>query len=320
MEFDEDINNLGCLYKNSSMTSRWDGYVFNRIDKAILHIFNRCTAFAYLFKDSLLSEFTIYPSCEQGQYGRKENSRWGINFRVAGYAQKGDKYKNICHERMAFNRYNNRTGEELVNLDKFNSVYMSIYHYIKEMLSMPYFKEQAHYEFPIPVNFKNRLIVCKVCEEFFTKPFSQDVEDTCPDCLKKHEEMKGVDTGYVYFINARGQDYFKVGYSGSYPEKRMFQLSTEIMFKLDLIGYLYCDNHRKVERALHRLLEPFRMNGEWFALDLATLLDKVELLGLKSNYTTVKIDDPLPKPDNTILAEGGCGDPADNASTVESLV
>ncbi len=71
--------------------------------------------------------------------------------------------------------------------------------------------------------------------------------------------------GYVYLMT-NGKEY-KIGLTGSEPEKRMKQLQTGNSSKIELVGYVVCKDMEKLESNLHREFSFKRQTGEWFALD-----------------------------------------------------
>lgn len=68
-------------------------------------------------------------------------------------------------------------------------------------------------------------------------------------------------TGFVYLISAKGSGLHKIGYATD-VEKRLSSLQTGSGGKLALEKSW--PGTRADEKALHDLLKPYRINGEWF--------------------------------------------------------
>jgi hypothetical protein len=66
---------------------------------------------------------------------------------------------------------------------------------------------------------------------------------------------------YLYFIEAVGTDYIKIGRSGN-PEKRKQQLATGSPNELALLGAI--SGGAELERELHQKFDNLRERGEWF--------------------------------------------------------
>ena len=68
----------------------------------------------------------------------------------------------------------------------------------------------------------------------------------------------------VYFIGSLESGTVKIGRSDN-PENRLAKLQTGNPHKLVLYGFI--DNvSQELESELHRILDPFRLEGEWFRL------------------------------------------------------
>lgn len=71
--------------------------------------------------------------------------------------------------------------------------------------------------------------------------------------------------GYVY-IMSNGNEY-KIGLTGSEPEKRRAALNTASASRVDLVGYVLCKDMEALEAKLHREFMHNRKNGEWFDMN-----------------------------------------------------
>lgn len=66
---------------------------------------------------------------------------------------------------------------------------------------------------------------------------------------------------------ARANDYFKIGISEN-PEERIKQLQTGNPEPVDLYAEFEAEDAAKCESRLHKRFEGFRIQGEWFKLDV----------------------------------------------------
>ena len=69
---------------------------------------------------------------------------------------------------------------------------------------------------------------------------------------------------YVYFISDQS-GRVKIGSSYD-PQARLKQLQTSNPEKLKMLGTIKTDNHKFLEKKLHKQYKRLRLTGEWFAL------------------------------------------------------
>lgn len=73
--------------------------------------------------------------------------------------------------------------------------------------------------------------------------------------------------GYVYLIEDRNNNSYKIGVTKGDPEKRLKKLQTGNSSKLEL-KYLYeCKYPYRLETMLHKHYKPFNELNEWFSLE-----------------------------------------------------
>lgn len=75
---------------------------------------------------------------------------------------------------------------------------------------------------------------------------------------------------YVYCIQIKGFDLFKVGYSNN-VEKRLATLQTAIPFDLEIVDLIHCqdsDKARRIESIIHKYIEEHHYRGEWFKMPI----------------------------------------------------
>ena len=75
----------------------------------------------------------------------------------------------------------------------------------------------------------------------------------------------------IYFIEIEKIGSIKIGYTASSPERRMAQLQTGQPGKLLLIGTIPGD--KEIETNLHKELNEYRLNGEWFSHKIRFIAD-----------------------------------------------
>lgn len=68
--------------------------------------------------------------------------------------------------------------------------------------------------------------------------------------------------GYVYFVQAEGNGFIKIGYSWHYPDRRLSAHMVSCPVRLLRLGYLR--GSLKLERLMHSKFSEARTHGEWF--------------------------------------------------------
>lgn len=94
-------------------------------------------------------------------------------------------------------------------------------------------------------------------------------------------------TSYIYVIGAEGPPY-KVGISKN-PERRLKSLQTAFPYKLKLHVKKSTEiaKVKLLETIIHRNINNYRTNGEWFDIDLSNLLLEIDFALIRYE------DDPL---------------------------
>lgn len=80
---------------------------------------------------------------------------------------------------------------------------------------------------------------------------------------------------WVYIIEAKGQNLFKVGFTAGEPVDRLYNLQTASPHELDLLIAFSNADGRLMERMLHVVLEKRRTVGEWFSCPREEMLDAI---------------------------------------------
>ena len=96
----------------------------------------------------------------------------------------------------------------------------------------------------------------------------------------------------VYWIKNTESGRIKIGYAQS-PERRLRDLQTSHDARLELLRVV--DGDRRLEQALHRHFERFRLVGEWFAITNEQVFVALGTLSLRliSSAGTVNSEYPL---------------------------
>ena len=83
-----------------------------------------------------------------------------------------------------------------------------------------------------------------------------------------------MENGYVYLINIKDTDKYKIGITKNLPKDRLKELQTGNPIDLEVIDFYQSYLYRKIETVIHRLfkhkkyiIEDFKnLKGEWFLL------------------------------------------------------
>ena len=72
---------------------------------------------------------------------------------------------------------------------------------------------------------------------------------------------------FVYLIKTRDLEEYKIGFTKGDIKKRLKNLQTGCPSELVLVDCYESEYATKIESSLHYMLDPYRVNGEWFLLD-----------------------------------------------------
>lgn len=100
-------------------------------------------------------------------------------------------------------------------------------------------------------------------------------------------------SGYVYLIGSPIFRWYKIGKSKT-PVIRVKDLGILLPFKLHVIGVWKAENHSLLEKTLHEIYNPCRINGEWFEftrVDVHKVFDQIP--SEACIYPTENKDHPL---------------------------
>ncbi|MEP2185973.1 DUF2695 domain-containing protein [Roseibium sp.] len=79
------------------------------------------------------------------------------------------------------------------------------------------------------------------------------------------EESDRDPSGYIYLAHMPATGHYKVGYSKK-PEARVNHFDVQMPVEVKMLHSFPADDARACEQQIHNWAEPWRVNGEWFAL------------------------------------------------------
>jgi len=78
-------------------------------------------------------------------------------------------------------------------------------------------------------------------------------------------------SAYIYIINEKNSDYYKVGYSKNAPDARVTELQTGNPRTLRLVRSVEVEDAYRVEQLLHNVLGKWHITREWFCITQSEL-------------------------------------------------
>lgn len=92
----------------------------------------------------------------------------------------------------------------------------------------------------------------------------------------------GINTqGFVYFVHAKGTDFYKIGFTRRSIKYRLEEIATHTPYGLECL--LYAPGTGLDESTLHQSLKAYRLHNEWFEIRQA---DFRHLLAARYGITT----------------------------------
>lgn len=90
-------------------------------------------------------------------------------------------------------------------------------------------------------------------------------------------------SGYIYFIEVKKTNYFRIGFSSKSPSKKVKELQKECPFRLKLYRILQSPIAEDIFNQLLESLKDCRLKDseEWFEIDKKTIQKIVKILGIK---------------------------------------
>lgn len=109
----------------------------------------------------------------------------------------------------------------------------------------------------------------KVLKERTINMFSEDWYNDTSNALMN---ISFETYGYVYFIKNNSSVDIKIGVSYNIND-RMKSYRTAFSGEIFLIGYIYCENYKELEKEIHNLYKDKRISGEWFNVSVNDVRD-----------------------------------------------
>ena len=111
---------------------------------------------------------------------------------------------------------------------------------------------------------------------------SYSVHDECEELSSESDDPEA-ETGTVYILNTgtftrEGKEILKIGVTTQSIEQRLQQLyTTGVPFQFSVLKTWTTKGHYELERALHKLLDPFRLaqSREFFTSDCLAFVEKI---------------------------------------------
>ena len=85
-------------------------------------------------------------------------------------------------------------------------------------------------------------------------------------------------SGYVYLLNIKGTDLYKIGMTYKTPDQRIAQFAPKMPYTAELVYTKQSANPMALEASLHQFYDDLRENGEWFRLSAADYASLIEYL------------------------------------------
>ena len=89
--------------------------------------------------------------------------------------------------------------------------------------------------------------------------------------------------GCVYFIKHKNYTPIKIGFSSSdKPQCRINCMQTYSPYGVEIIGIILCHEPKSIEKEIHDNFKEYRLNGEWFDIEINTAIDTINFYNSKS--------------------------------------
>lgn len=127
---------------------------------------------------------------------------------------------------------------------------------------------------------KDQVSVCELIRRAIDKLIGKEsVEEneieSIQNLAESTEKAESI-LGYIY-VAEDCENICKIGVSINFPDERVKNLTTRYYKDFKLVGYLKCTHPYKLETALHRELDGYRIKGEWFLLSYSQIKDMTKL-------------------------------------------
>jgi hypothetical protein len=79
-------------------------------------------------------------------------------------------------------------------------------------------------------------------------------------------DSKGLDSGYVYFVQESGNHRIKIGKAKDPEQRIQNDFGTIMPYEFNIVHLIRSENHHKTENLFHQYFRDKRYKGEWFDL------------------------------------------------------
>jgi hypothetical protein len=86
--------------------------------------------------------------------------------------------------------------------------------------------------------------------------------------------------GSVYVLWGEHTRWFKVGFTAGSVDRRAYAIAESLPFRVRILGSV--PGTRRMEADVHRILAPYRTNGEWFDLPEPVAWAIIRWVGLEA--------------------------------------
>ena len=117
----------------------------------------------------------------------------------------------------------------------------------------------------------SRMLKKKSINEYIASIYPEHDQRKNDKRKEEDEYVKTHDIGYIYIINIKGTNFYKIGRSMNGGASRLKSMQTGMPYDLILIKNIKCENQCDVERGLHKQFKKYLVRGEWFELDIDLL-------------------------------------------------
>lgn len=110
-------------------------------------------------------------------------------------------------------------------------------------------------------------------------------------------------TGFVYFLNSRGTDQYKIGLTNNLDRRLKELNSGQAPFPVDLLWSIPVNDTHAAEGELHQYFKEYRGHGEWFEFQAGMVVEHGEVYqqyqAMMTKYPNTPVQRPREQPTAT---------------------
>lgn len=131
--------------------------------------------------------------------------------------------------------------------------------------------------------FADSLDIMDYESDYFMEPKSK-IDDN--QQYMEHIVSNSKNKGYIYFAKNSDNGFIKIGRTSGEVKKRISSLNTGRVNKIKEYKFIECQNIKWAERTIHSYFSDYRIDREWFNLDMdKAILDSHVLIDKIDNCT-----------------------------------